>query len=129
MLKRRLHESPPSLHPLSRPTSTRLSWAAALFPMLLAACGDSSESSCPDGLTLCGGECVNLLTDNRFCSADGSCGTACASGQLCNGSGLCVLVCPSGHTICNGRCVDTDLDPDNCGGCADSPAPGDHVCA
>ncbi|MBN2493011.1 MAG: hypothetical protein JXR96_00365, partial [Deltaproteobacteria bacterium] len=36
--------------------------------------------------------------------------------EVCSG-GSCGLSCAGGTTLCAGRCVDTDLDPDNCGGC------------
>ena len=41
---------------------------------------------CPGGLTACATGCVNLQADNSNC---GACGTACATGQTCNG-GKCI---------------------------------------
>jgi hypothetical protein len=40
---------------------------------------------------------------------------------VCNGAGVCELSCQDELTECNGECVDTDHDPNNCGGCADDP--------
>jgi Stigma-specific protein, Stig1 len=84
--------------------------------------------SCQGGLTQCDGECVNLLTDSRYCSNTTDCGTGCPPGETCDGSGLCDLSCGTELTACPSGCADVDNDPGNCGGCADVPTPGEHVC-
>jgi len=52
-----------------------------------------------------------MKTDPQNC---GSCGNDCGPGLGCN-NGL--YDCPPGETNCNGKCVDTDTNLDNCGGC------------
>jgi hypothetical protein len=93
--------------------------------------------SCPTGSTVCGsagGEstayCKNLQTDFNNC---GTCGHVCAAGQGCD-KGTCAATCGSGGfgsggncgsdcsgcpgTVpCGSSCVDTESDPNNCGGC------------
>jgi hypothetical protein len=56
-----------------------------------------------------GNKCTTLDNCNRFaadsCGADGRC--ACGNDAPCD----------SGLACCDGRCVDVDRDPQNCGGC------------
>ncbi|MGE3458055.1 MAG: glycine-rich protein, partial [Kofleriaceae bacterium] len=55
--------------------------------------------------------------------------SGCAVGYLSHTtSDTCELVCSGGTTKCGNACVDTDNDPNNCGGCGGVPNPGDHVC-
>lgn len=57
--------------------------------------GDECELlDCATGLTECAGECVDLLTDARYCSTSGACGSGCATGQRCV-SGSCVAPTPT----------------------------------
>jgi hypothetical protein len=69
---------------------------------VVAACGDNStpppvdtpDASVPvtcngAGVELCGGSCVNTVSDSRHC---GGCDKACAAGEACEGS-ACVAVC------------------------------------
>ncbi|MBN2723036.1 MAG: hypothetical protein JXR95_03085, partial [Deltaproteobacteria bacterium] len=85
---------------------------------------------CSDNQTECNGECVNLLTDSRYCSDNGSCGTPCDDGYICNGSGVCELTCQNGLTDCNGECVNLLTDSrycssdDNCG----APCDDGYIC-
>jgi hypothetical protein len=65
----------------------------------------SCEPYCQTGLTECNGKCVNLLTDNRFCSNDGTCGTPCPVGTVCDRSRHCALTCQTGFTESNGECA------------------------
>ena len=72
-------------------------------------CGGCNTAAC--GTSKCGSasEGANCPTAN--------CGS-CPSGQICNstsGPGACV--CASGTTSCNGGCVSTGSDPNNCGFC------------
>jgi hypothetical protein len=60
--------------------------------------------------TLCGGKCVDLLTDPKNC---GACFQVVAGGTCVNGA----PACNSGLTACAGGCVDTMSDNSNCGGC------------
>jgi hypothetical protein len=57
---------------------------------------------------------VNLLTDRRYCSSTSSCGTGCAAGQICDGSGSCRLSCQAGLTDCIDECVDLLTDVRYC---------------
>jgi hypothetical protein len=41
---------------------------------------------------------------------------ACANGFVCF-DGMCVRRCPPGSTNCSSGCVDTAIDPFNCGAC------------
>jgi len=67
-------------------------------------------SNC-DG-NLCSNGCeVNERTDRLNC---GTCGHACGANQDCV-NGTCI--CPEGTTRCGDRCVDLDVDTDNCGKC------------
>ncbi len=82
------------------------------------------ECMCPAGLTYCNARCVDLGTDPRNC---GTCGKQCASDfdltsvGVCS-YGTCGRQCVSGRADCNGNpsdgCeVNTNSDPQNCGGC------------
>jgi hypothetical protein len=75
-------------------------------------CGGTSM--CPPGLIECGG-CYDVSNDPEFC---GSCMPyQCADSQFCQ-DGTCQ--CRPGLTECGGECVDTESNPDHCGGC-DTP--------
>ena len=68
------------------------------------------DAGCAAGLTLCGLACFDLGSDLRHC---GSCDLACPAGRVCS-AGRCQ--CPSNTTESSrGRCVATQVDPDNCG--------------
>jgi hypothetical protein len=89
-------------------------------------CGDGS---CAD--TCCDGACVDTGANPAHC---GGCGFACPDGHSCVGGQCqcqvscpppkspnpdngCACECPSGTAECGGTCVDTQIDPANCGGC------------
>lgn len=104
--------------------------AAVCMPIVLSGCERDNGIDCPTDLTDCDGECVNLLTNNRFCSATGACGTGCAAGEMCNGAGVCALFCWSGLTECGGECVNLLTDNRFCsatGDCGTGCAAGE-VC-
>jgi hypothetical protein len=97
----------------------------------------AAPSSCPAGQTLCvtdGGisSCNDLQSDPNHC---GTCGQSCNAWQTCLG-GNCQsagqTVCPAGLMACplgdgGTSCIDTMLDPDNCGGCGQTCG-ADGVC-
>ena len=90
-------------------------------------------TTCAPPLTSCGGSCVNVASDPRFC---GSCSGGCIAtygpaATTCT-AGTCVMGCEPGYTACpGGGCVDLQNDPGSCGGCSHvCPAPtnGDAIC-
>jgi hypothetical protein len=85
--------------------------------------GAGGAAGCESG-TLCGGTCVDLMSDQGNC---GACGTACGAGQVCSG-GTCTLDCGAGTTKCGTNCVDTQNDPSNCGTCG-MACPMGQVCS
>ena len=98
----------------------------------LGTSGDNCATCEAVGLTECGGDCVDLLSDEQHC---GSCGSACAAGYICT-SGNCSLSCPVGLIEVAGTCVDPNSDEDYCGAtpsnpgssCADGQFCTDGVC-
>ncbi len=60
--------------------------------------------------------CTNVSTDPANC---GSCGNACAAGQVCSG-GTCQQTCAAGFTLCGTSCVDLRTDPQHCGSCTNA---------
>lgn len=83
--------------------------------------GGQGGAPCPDGLTLCGGRCVDTRRDLDHC---GGCGQSCGGGDqvrfcLAEGAGRCVT-CDPGQVRCGDRCVDILTDPDHCGSCGRS---------
>jgi len=83
--------------------------------------GQAGGGGCIPGLTPCGNQCVDLLTDELHC---GGCDTPCDPGRYCSG-GNCL--CEGGTTDCGGTCINTLTDNLNCGGC-DQPCPADRTC-
>ena len=72
----------------------------------------SGTCVCPQGTTLCSGECANTKTDTKNC---GACGTTCIGGTCSQG----YCLCPTNYGDCSGTCVDLRRDP-NCGACGHS---------
>jgi hypothetical protein len=70
---------------------------------------------CPEGLTPCGDDCVELDTDDAHC---GGCSIACDGSQACLG-GECQLQCDAPMEACGDLCVNTELDANHCGGCGE----------
>ena len=91
--------------------------------------------SCQTGLINCNGTCINPDTDESFCGATGDCsgasaGTACADGELCDGTGKCALSCQAGLIDCGGTCTDPKTDESFCGATGDcTGANNGDVCA
>ena len=77
---------------------------------------DMAMAMCQQGMTSCGGVCVDTTSDANNC---GVCGKVCAMGEQCMGS-VCKggMMCPQGTVDCGGDCVDLKTDPMNCGMCA-----------
>lgn len=81
----------------------------------------AAQGGCGEGLTDCGGSCVDLSADMANC---GACGAICESslvGVACI-AGECVRTsCPAALPLQCGEtaedCVDPMTDPTNCGGC------------
>ena len=91
-----------------------------------------SDGTCDPRLTICGGTCRDLGSDEANC---GACANACAPADSC-GSGVCTPpapppppvdagppppdaspTCGSGQDLCGGACIDVLFDDKNCGGC------------
>lgn len=87
--------------------------------LLLAGCPDTG-ALCSEGLTRCGGACVDLSSTAAQC---GACDVACSATQTCI-EGACQ--CAPGTVQCGARCAVIASDPENCGGCAGA---GGTACA
>ncbi|MFT4041001.1 MAG: hypothetical protein QM692_22655, partial [Thermomicrobiales bacterium] len=72
-----------------------------------------STGACAEGLTDCGGTCVDMMADDLNCSA---CGARCNLGEHCI-LGVCTAPCAPGLTLCGDACADLQNDPNNCGTC------------
>ena len=76
--------------------------------------------TCDDGVADCNDDlmdgCEQSLDQSTSC---GACDTTCGDEEMCDTTGrepVCASTCAEGE-ICSGRCIDTDEDPANCGGC------------
>ncbi len=72
------------------------------------------EPACPEGQTLCAGECIDLRTDASHC---GQCGTECGQDQRCE-DGTCQ--CEEGLALCDGACVGLETSDAHCGRCGNA---------
>src|SRR5580698_7441155 len=79
----------------------------------------------PPACTMCGGKCIDPMTDLENC---GGCGKGCLTSQVCQG-GTCV--CTANQTFCSAgdggalsACVDLMTDHANCGTCGKTCAAG-----
>jgi len=93
-------------------------------PKNCGTCGNVCSGGC------CQGTCVDTSSDPNNC---GSCGKVCPAAQpgfvsACS-AGTCFFerqqACSSGLAYCNGACVDTSSDANNCGLCG-NVCPADH---
>ncbi|MDF1562486.1 MAG: hypothetical protein P1V51_05555 [Deltaproteobacteria bacterium] len=79
--------------------------------------------ACPAGQLLCGGFCVDPLTDRTYCGATdcagGAAGITCPAGMVCDGTGLCRLECRVDLVACEGVCIDPLTDRAHCGATGD----------
>jgi hypothetical protein len=71
--------------------------------------------TCSTPRTACGGECVELTSDNRHC---GRCENSCGSAAVC-ADGTCVAPCGVDQARCLGQCVALATDNANCGRCGE----------
>jgi len=99
-------------------------------------CNSSSDCCDQSGLSRCTSGKCSCLPDNQPCffeccavcevcnSQTGQCqDKQCGSCEECNPlTGNCISTCSEGESCCNGMCVDTTIDPLNCGACG-------HKCA
>jgi hypothetical protein len=82
-----------------------------------------ATAPCNAGLTLCGGLCVDIVSDAANC---GDCGVVCPTGQYCS-VGTCTTACPDGLTQCGQSCADVMTSVLHCGRC-DAPCDGGQLC-
>ena len=106
--------------------STLVFLSAALVLVIVAPTSVAQED-CPSYLTDCMGICVDPNWDVRYCGCShNDPGTYCPSGYKCH-FGVCVLECPMGQVACDGFCVSTSSDEDNCGACGNI-CPEGYLC-
>ncbi len=94
------------------------------------------EFVCPKGQTFCNNQCFDLKTSFFNC---GRCGHVCESNEFCQ-NGQCVQACPAKTRICGrsccpenlnccqGRCIDTRVNSQHCGGCGIQCQRGELCC-
>ncbi len=66
---------------------------------------------CGFGLESCGGQCIDLASDEANC---GACGVSCGASSVCV-NGACQ--CGFGQIQCGTNCITPSVDPLNCGAC------------
>ncbi|CAK9787369.1 unnamed protein product [Cutaneotrichosporon oleaginosum] len=81
--------------------------------LAFAVTGRQVNSSCPQGETLCDGECVDTETSYFHC---GKCSQSCSYGDQCRG-GTCECEDGPGTVRCGEFCVNLSADFFNCGQC------------
>ncbi len=91
-------------------------------------CFDNPEEECIFNMDGCfdaiGGDYpVDCFDD---CSVEGCEGQPCGENMICD-LGECILDCSGELSECNGECVDTDTDENNCGSC-NIPCGSDEIC-
>ncbi len=101
--------------------------AALGCAILVASCTPAPTTvapvGCGAGLSTCGSTCINTTNNVANC---GTCGKACASGQLCE-AGACVSTCSGATRMCGSSCANISTDPTNCGACG-TTCRADQVC-
>lgn len=84
-------------------------------------CDDNHRCACPPGLTACGGDCLDLMTDAQNCSGCGQACTLSHASSICAGGSCAVGACDADWADCDGdpsNGCETDLTTtSNCGAC------------
>lgn len=70
--------------------------------------------TCAAPKKLCGADCVDPQSNGANC---GTCGHACATGEVCSAGACKAGGCGTGLTQCGSGCVDLTQDPNNCNAC------------
>lgn len=83
--------------------------------------GTGGAGGCAQGLTACGGGCVNTQSSPEHC---GGCGRACGENQVCASGSCSGAGCPPGQTQCDAACADLNDDAAHCGMCGRACAAG-----
>ena len=106
--------------------------------------GEQGETGCSNGQKYCDGACTDITANTMHC---GACGHNCnsskpshASTMTCAESQCAIAACEDGYipkdgqcvscsdvagwSKCNGKCVQTDFDNQNCGSCGKTCAGG-----
>ncbi len=86
-----------------------------------ACVGGAPINDCDPGKVKCGADCIDPLTNNKYCGADAACQnfTACIDGKTCVG-GECSEIpdagkCPDGLVKCGEACIDPQTNKSFCG--------------
>jgi hypothetical protein len=91
----------------------------------LGSCSSPCTNNCVSNPTTC--TCDTPRPGTAYCYLTDTCiSNACRADQFFDIS-TCQCRCPNGQTDCGGQCVDTNTNPNNCGGCG-NPATDDHMC-
>jgi hypothetical protein len=83
---------------------------------------DECQIACNAGFVECPGACVDLNTDPANC---GTCGHACGSGQICQGSNCATNPCGTGSHYCAPSGCVSNTDVNHCGTSC-TPCPAEH---
>jgi uncharacterized protein (TIGR03382 family) len=80
----------------------------------------SGSCVCGDGLSECGGQCVDLRIHDDHC---GACGNGCEAGESCQSS-TCMMLSSDAGSTCTPDCTGRECGGDTCGGsCGSCPDP------
>lgn len=88
--------------------------------------GGTGGGGCAVGLVDCAGACVDTQADGSNC---GTCGVACATGELCSGGTCTAAGCPGAELECAQACVDVQTNSAHCGACDQPCAAGEQCMA